>query len=70
MKEREFRTIYDIAAEEVEIPSKEPSVGFLLLKASGIFLLVTLIVFSISNYDYILSQLDDLESTEYVFNEE
>lgn len=69
MKIKGIHTIYDIAAEEFAIPEKKPSFIFLLLKASSIFVLVTLVVFSISNYEYIRSQLGDADEKEYVFNE-
>lgn len=53
-------TIYDIEAEEFakeHIPAKKPPLWKLLVKATGIFIVITLIVFSIANYQYIQSQL-------------
>lgn len=56
MKNKGLHTIYDIAAEEFEIPSKETSLSVLLLRMSGVFVTITLVVFLISNHEYIRSQ--------------
>lgn len=53
-------TIYDIEADEfaqTKAPAQKPPIWKLLLKATGIFVVITLIVFSIANYQYIKSQL-------------
>ncbi len=51
-------TIYDIEAEEFsQEPEKKSSLFVVLIKATGIFFTITLIVFGIANYPYIKSQL-------------
>lgn len=61
-KIQNFRTFYDIEAQSFDVgsPSSElPSLGMLLLKATGIFLTITFVVFFIVNYQYIRSQIFD-----------
>ncbi len=62
--EGRFRTIYELEAQEFKAPpsqqDKSLSGLFLLLfKASGIFFLITFIIFGIVNYQFIRNQLVD-----------
>lgn len=56
-----FVTLYDIEAQSFDVgfAEEEPSFWLLLLKATGIFFVITIIVFCIANYQYIRSQLFD-----------
>jgi len=58
-------TIYDLEADDLILkPAKKVPLWKLLFQASGVFVVITLIVFSIANYQYIQSQLIDWRSGE------
>lgn len=59
MQTKHVFTIYDIEANEFKTPVRQIPLWKLLLEASGVFVVITLIVFSIANYRYIQSQLVD-----------
>lgn len=59
MQTEHITTIYDLEAEEFSTPKEQLPLWKLLFKASGVFVTITIIVFAISNYAYIRSQLAD-----------
>ena len=55
-----FKSIYEIEAIDLErVSVKQPSFLIMLLKASGIFVTITLIVFFVVNYQFIKAQMID-----------
>ncbi|MEA1926488.1 MAG: sortase [Patescibacteria group bacterium] len=59
MQTKQAFTIYDIEADEFKTPVQSLPLWKLLLEASGVFVVITFIVFFIANYQYIQSQLVD-----------
>ncbi len=55
----QFKDFYQVDAENFSQPVEKPSLPILLLKATGIFLTITIIVFGITNYQFILAQISD-----------
>lgn len=54
-----YQDFYHIEAEKFTSPVKESPLWLSLLKATGIFFLVTFIVFGITNYQFIQAQIAD-----------
>lgn len=59
MQKGDFYTLYQIEAADYVGKLKKPSFWLVLAQASGIFILITFIVFFVANYQFIKSQLSD-----------
>ncbi len=55
----QYKDFYHVEAEDFDVFVKEPSLIISLLKATGIFFLITFIVFGITNYQFIQAQIAD-----------
>jgi len=55
----QYKDFYHVEAQEFDVFVEEPSLFISLLKATGIFFLITFIVFGITNYQFIQAQLAD-----------
>jgi LPXTG-site transpeptidase (sortase) family protein len=57
-----YKDFYQVEAEDFAIEPENPSLFVTLLKATGIFFLITFIVFGITNYQFIKAQIVDWRS--------
>jgi LPXTG-site transpeptidase (sortase) family protein len=55
----QYKDFYHVEAQEFDVFVEEPSLFISLLKATGIFFLITFIVFGITNYQFMQAQLAD-----------
>lgn len=55
----QYKDFYHVEAQEFDVFVKEPSLFISLLKATGIFFMITFIVFGITNYQFMQAQLAD-----------
>ncbi len=56
----QYKDFYHVEAQEFDVFVDEPSLFISLLKATGIFFLITFIVFGITNYQFMQAQFADL----------
>lgn len=67
---KDIYNLYQLEAENIEAPVKKgPSFWFIMLQATGIFFVITMIVFFVANYQFIKSQLVDWQKKETEKNE-
>ena len=57
-----YKDFYHVEAQEFDVSVDESSLFMSLLKATGIFFLITFIVFGITNYQFVRAQLADWKS--------
>ncbi len=57
-----YKDFYHIEAQDFNVSIEKPSLAMSLLKATGIFFLITFIVFGITNYQFIHAQVVDWKS--------
>jgi len=55
----QYKDFYHVEAQEFDVFVDEPSLFVSLLKATGIFFLITFIIFGITNYQFIQAQIAD-----------
>lgn len=55
----QYKDFYHVEAQEFSVPVDESSLFISLLKATGIFFLITFIVFGITNYQFMQAQFAD-----------
>jgi LPXTG-site transpeptidase (sortase) family protein len=55
----QYKDFYHVEAQEFDVFVEEPSLFMSLLKATGIFFLITFIVFGITNYQFMQAQIAD-----------
>jgi LPXTG-site transpeptidase (sortase) family protein len=54
-----YKDFYHVEAQDFAVEQENPSIFVVLLKATGIFFLITFIVFGITNYQFIQAQIAD-----------